>query len=325
MTGKEDFMASMDWWNTNVNVFHRDFWNRGGNSSDDFGPLNPWAKLGTVGNSGTTTKNKMDQVTDLLTGWFLPHVGQQDIERQNLELMRDQLDYDKWRQQRIWDRSDNEMQRRAEDLEAAGYSKWFTGSGASVGQALGMKAPQQETRSASVQAQTLGMIATVGKTFAEMENIKAQAEKTRADTEKTKLDTEYLGKTMQIRIEQAGTNWRQGLTKEAILVIERDLKEVEQHYTKAYRNWLSESAVAAGLPENYVLVSQNPKIQENMLAQLLIDARKHNMSIAELFEQPVGKMETGWEKLVLGLLQKMDVSGFLKGAVGEMTGRSRVE
>lgn len=71
-----------------------------------------------------------------------------NIASQNLNLQRDNLNYQKDLQKQIFAREDNAVQRRAQDLEAAGLSKTLAaGSAANAGSVVGTTAPQNQFKS----------------------------------------------------------------------------------------------------------------------------------------------------------------------------------
>lgn len=83
----------------------------------------------------------------LITGLFdtIANVG---IANQNLNFQRQNLDYQKQLQKDIFAREDNAVQRRVEDLKAAGLSKTLAaGSAANAGSVVSTTAPQNQFRS----------------------------------------------------------------------------------------------------------------------------------------------------------------------------------
>lgn len=76
-------------------------------------------------------------------------VSQNNIANQNLELQKENLQYQKDLQQTIFQREDDAVQRRAADLEAAGLSKTLAaGSAANAGSSVQTTAPQKSDHAA---------------------------------------------------------------------------------------------------------------------------------------------------------------------------------
>lgn len=79
--------------------------------------------------------------------------SQNKIANQNLQFQQQNLDYQKALQERIFRREDNAVQRRAEDLEAAGLSKTLAaGSAANAGTPIQTTAPQMSEGAAKSMA-----------------------------------------------------------------------------------------------------------------------------------------------------------------------------
>lgn len=97
--------------------------------------LNP---IGTIGNlvlGGINTSNQLSVDRHNLA-----------LQEKNFALQQDVYNYEKALQERIFQREDNAIQRRALDLEAAGLSKTLAaGSGANAGQVIQQTAPQHDT------------------------------------------------------------------------------------------------------------------------------------------------------------------------------------
>lgn len=73
------------------------------------------------------------------------------INKENLQLQKDNFAYQKELNQKIMDRQDTEVQRRRADLEAAGMSPWLAaGQGATSGGAITTQAPQNNPNAGQI-------------------------------------------------------------------------------------------------------------------------------------------------------------------------------
>ncbi len=90
------------------------------------------------------------------------------IANQNLNFQRENLDYQKQLQKDIFAREDNAVQRRAQDLEAAGLSKTLAaGSAANAGSVVNTTAPQNQFRS-----NLQGVVGQMANYMSTMEDVK---------------------------------------------------------------------------------------------------------------------------------------------------------
>ena len=95
----------------------------------------------------------------------------------NVELQKDNLEWQKYVQNQNWERADSAVQRRAADLQNAGLSKTLAaGSGADVGDVVQTSAPQ----SSIVDQLLKGM--SLMKTLREADNVAAQTAQMEANT-----------------------------------------------------------------------------------------------------------------------------------------------
>lgn len=114
---------------------------------------------------------------------------QQDQFQQNLEFQQEQQQYDRSLQERIFEREDTAMQRRAADLQAAGLSKTLLSGGAPSGALVGGSAPQRDPAQRESTGLSLGDImsimitdANLNKLDADVKNIQKQNENIGAQT-----------------------------------------------------------------------------------------------------------------------------------------------
>lgn len=94
----------------------------------------------------------------------------------NLAFQKQNLQYQQGLQNRIFEREDNAVQRRAADLESAGLSKTLAaGSPAGAGQVIKTDAPQDTKADKMAQGlQQLGQLGNLAQTFANIDALQAQ-------------------------------------------------------------------------------------------------------------------------------------------------------
>lgn len=107
-----------------------------------------------------------------LTG-FADTLVNKHIADQNLNFQRENLAYQKELQQQIFQREDNAVQRRADDLQKAGLSKTLAaGSGAGAGSIVSTSAPQNQFKS-NLQ-NVVGNMASIAQSFQDVEKTKLE-------------------------------------------------------------------------------------------------------------------------------------------------------
>lgn len=118
------------------------------------------------------------------------------IDEMNYNLQRDIFQYQKRVQKKLWQREDNAMQRRSEDLEKAGFSRVLAvgQGGAQSGPAVSVTAPQKNPTPGpnliGAIMDIANMKATIANTLAQNKLIKQQIETSKATGEKLKTDKE---------------------------------------------------------------------------------------------------------------------------------------
>lgn len=131
----------------------------------------------------------------------------QDAEAQNLQLQKDTLDYSKGIQQEIFRREDSSIQRRIEDLKAAGMSPVLAaGQGARAGGVVPVKAPQRGMQSFEMKRQNIlnfaGQAADISRTVAETDLINSQVKKNTAETGRTEQVTAQEKEMFEHKVRQ---------------------------------------------------------------------------------------------------------------------------
>ena len=144
--------------------------------------------LGILASIGIAGKAASDAITDKKNI---------EIQKQNLALQEENLNYLKDVQQKTWSREDNAVQRRVADLKAAGLNPVLAaGSAANSGPIISTTAPQRETinlQSKFDQAQTymslLKMKQDISTTVAQQKYLESQKEQSDSATKLNNIQT----------------------------------------------------------------------------------------------------------------------------------------
>lgn len=127
--------------------------------------------------------------------------------RQNFNLQKENLAYQKDLQKEIFAREDNAVQRRVNDLIKAGLSPTLAaGSAAGAGSVASTSAPQ---RKSSLEALTA--LASVKTLLAQQQRAQTEADIARANLEQVEMDNKYY-KANNISPVESNMGWQQQLT-----------------------------------------------------------------------------------------------------------------
>nr|WAE43334.1 MAG: hypothetical protein [Microviridae sp.] len=131
-------------------------------------------------------------------GGLIPGIGGLVSGIGNLVSQNAQFDYNKQMQQKTWDREDTAVQRRADDLEAAGLSKTLAAGGAAQTMApISNAVPNVgESVDKSLNGAAMGMA---------LLRQKVDISKTIADTKSTELQNKFLSDSMSNRLGTVAT------------------------------------------------------------------------------------------------------------------------
>lgn len=130
---------------------------------------------------------------------------QNQTDKKNYELQKEQFEYQKTLQERMFQREDNATQRRAADLQAAGLSKTLAaGSAAQAGPVVKTDVPQMASKGREMAMQTgqqtFALALDIARTRADITKTMADAEVSRQTARKVGLDADYQKDTYTERV-----------------------------------------------------------------------------------------------------------------------------
>lgn len=238
------------------------------------------------------------------------------LDRENFKLQEEALDYSKTLQQQIFDREDNSIQRRVEDLQKAGMSPVLAaGQGARAGGVVPIKAPQHPTSGKAMQLEavqrSLQMKLDVSRSIAETLLIKSQADKNIADTRRSQQATShelrrfnveiqtlvrennYQMQTLANRIARDGFNTKTAEMQSLIKEAETYIKSVDSQYVREARNWVIAQTEHATGEKGYNLAN-NPAYIDIMTGKVLKMIAEHDLDYYQSLGTPSKGQATPW-------------------------------
>lgn len=148
--------------------------------------------LGGLANVGSTLAGTVDAIK---------------TNKQNFELQKDNLAYQKDLQNKIFAREDNAVQRRVNDLIKAGLSPTLAaGSSAGAGSVVSTSAPQKKNN-----LEALTALASVKTLLAQQRRAQTEADIARANLKQIEMDNNYY-KSNHIAPIESKMGWQQQLT-----------------------------------------------------------------------------------------------------------------
>lgn len=182
-------------------------------------------------------------------------IGQSGIDyataQQNLQFQKENLEYQKQLQKQIFGREDTAVQRRAQDLQAAGLSKTLAaGSGAGAGQVVGTSAPQMSN------VDILNRALSVAQGLADMKRTQAEAENALKRNEQ--IDSQIINDQVNRDYTRVKMALEQGNLD--MLPLTRKQKEESINLTKKQLSYIDEQISAS---------MQNRKVSEYNLRFVL--------------------------------------------------------
>lgn len=175
----------------------------------------------------------MSLAGDLISGALgIGQIGlDYSINKQNLQFQKENLEYQKQLQKQIFGREDNSVQRRAQDLQAAGLSKTLAaGDGAGAGQVVGTSAPQMG------QLDILNRALSIAQAQADVRKTQAEAENALKRNEQ--IDSQILNDETNRQYTQVKMALEQGNLD--MLPLTRQQKEESINLTKKQLSYIDE-------------------------------------------------------------------------------------
>lgn len=185
-----------------------------------------WSDLSYWWNSGQVG-SQLGAYIDAFTG------------KAQVDMAREQIDWEKEAQQTTWDREDTAAQRRTADLLAAGLSPTLAaGSAASTSQPIKIGGYDSMQKGFSQRAQSIGMLANIGKTLAEALLIGKQADKVGSEVVGIDIANEKAKQILEYEILKVKSETLTSQHREAQAYYEKELTRYGQLYQKMLNDYL---------------------------------------------------------------------------------------
>lgn len=235
-----------------------------------------------------------------LAGGVYDTYVQQKTAKENLKFQRENLDYQKAMQKEAWRREDSSSQRKMADLRAAGLNPLLaSGMQAQSSSPIRTEAPQMQ------QIKPAATIASGAIEAMNMLSMKASIEKTFAETQRIKAEAQFLEKTQDYRISQE--SWK---TQNLDLLNTQMQEQLETmgwqklsaYYDKEVKRLNTEWTPYMKHVEADQATANLSKTEKELLAKkIAIDEATYNLEKYKTFGVPTNYTGTGVGKDILGL------------------------
>lgn len=215
--------------------------------------------LGGLVNAGSTIAGTVDSIK---------------TNQKNFDLQKENLAYQKDLQNKIFEREDNAVQRRVNDLVKAGLSPTLAaGSSAGVGSVVSTSAPQKRSN-----LEALTALASVKTLLAQQQRAQTEADIARANLKQIEMDNNYY-KANHIAPIESKMGWQQQLTNFLIGFV-NDKREVFGDTGRGIVNSFANTVKDL----NIALNNANPKPPKEV---------NRDGSVTNSFGQTISSMQVG--------------------------------
>lgn len=185
-----------------------------------------------LGSFNKDFRNWFTTTVDSLTG-----KASTDISNKNLNIQKEQYDYEKQLQQQVFEREDTAYQRAVNDARSAGLSAISVNSGSSAGEVVSTSAPQQQDTSQVGFANGMNMLNMLNSVISNLGNLKIQSNLASSQIAKENAETvKTLEEANNARLSNPITRkiLNQNLTS---LMNKNELNSFAMPFYKDYLEW----------------------------------------------------------------------------------------